>query len=91
MLLLCLVIQRVMRITPLGLRDIVNENPLNLEMRTSSVLSVLLLISVYYIQGYPMFKHELNNKDQGFNARKVKCGCVYSAYKLKPVLSGRNL
>ena len=28
---------------------------------------------------------------QGCNARKVNCGCVYSAYTLKPVLSGRNL
>ena len=28
---------------------------------------------------------------QGNNARKVNCGCVYSAYILKPVLSGRNL
>ena len=25
------------------------------------------------------------------NARKVNCSCVYSAYILKPVLSGRNL
>ena len=29
--------------------------------------------------------------DQGTNARKVNCGRVYSAYILKPVLSGRNL
>ena len=29
--------------------------------------------------------------DQGTNARKVNCGCVYSAYILKPVRSGRNL
>ena len=28
--------------------------------------------------------------DQGYNARKVNCSCVYSAYILKPVLSGRN-
>ena len=28
---------------------------------------------------------------QGANARKVNCGRVYSAYILKPVLSGRNL
>ena len=27
----------------------------------------------------------------GYNARKVNCSCVYSAYILKPVLSGRNL
>ena len=27
---------------------------------------------------------------QGYNARKVNCGGVYSAYILKPVLSGRN-
>ena len=28
---------------------------------------------------------------QGYNARKVNCSCVYSAYILKPVLSRRNL
>ena len=28
---------------------------------------------------------------QGTKARKVNCGRVYSAYILKPVLSGRNL
>jgi len=28
---------------------------------------------------------------QGFNARKVNCGRLYSAYTLKPVLFGRNL
>ena len=28
---------------------------------------------------------------QECNARKVNCSCVYSAYILKPVLSGRNL
>jgi len=27
---------------------------------------------------------------QGTNARKVNCSCVYSAYILKPVLSGQN-
>ena len=27
---------------------------------------------------------------QGYKARKVNCGGVYSAYILKPVLSGRN-
>ena len=35
-----------------------------------------------------------NYKDlawQGFNTRKVDCSCVYAAYILKPVLSGRNL
>ena len=30
-------------------------------------------------------------KTQGYDARKVNCSCVYSAYILKPVLSGRNL
>ena len=34
-------------------------------------------------------------KEIGYNqeceARKVNCSCVYSAYILKPVLSGRNL
>ena len=30
-------------------------------------------------------------QNQGYNARKVNCSCVYSAYILKPVLSGRNL
>ena len=29
--------------------------------------------------------------NQGFNARKVNCSSVYSAYILKPVLSGRSL
>ena len=36
----------------------------------------------------------LNKKEalsQGYNVRKVICSCVYSAYTLKPVLSGRNL
>jgi len=33
----------------------------------------------------------LYTKNQGYNARKVSCSCVYSAYILKPVLSGRNL
>ena len=28
---------------------------------------------------------------QEFNVRKVNCSCVYSAYTLKPVLSGWNL
>ena len=44
MLSLCLVIQRGIRINPLGFGVIVNEKPLNLEKTTSSVLSVLLSI-----------------------------------------------
>ena len=32
-----------------------------------------------------------NGLNQGYNARKVNCSCVYSAYILKPVLSGGNL
>ena len=28
---------------------------------------------------------------QGYNARKVNYSYVYSAYRLKPVISGRNL
>ena len=45
MLSLCLVIQRGMRVTPLGfcLRVIVDEIPQNLEKTTSGVLSVLVL------------------------------------------------
>ena len=45
------VIQRSMRVTPLNYshRVVVNENPLNLEMTSSSVLSVLLLIYGYNI------------------------------------------
>ena len=31
------------------------------------------------------------NYGQGCNVRKVNCSFVYSAYTLKPVLSGRNL
>ena len=34
---------------------------------------------------------DYETKEQGCNARKVNCSCVYSAYTLKPVLSGRNL
>ena len=51
MLSLCLVIQRGMRVTPLGvrLRVIVKEKPLNLENTTSSVLSVLFLIYAFSI------------------------------------------
>ena len=43
---LCLVIQRGMRVTPLGycLRVVVNDKHLNLEKTVSSVLSILLLI-----------------------------------------------
>ena len=39
-----------MRLTPLGfyLRVIVNEKPLNLEKTISCVLSVLLLVYVYF-------------------------------------------
>ena len=42
-----------MRVTPLGfcLRVIVIENRLNLEMTTSSVLSVLLLIYGFLVKG----------------------------------------
>ena len=42
---------RSMRVTPLGfcLRIIVNEKPLNLEKKTFSVLSVLLLFHALYI------------------------------------------
>ena len=66
MLSLRLLIQRGMRITPLGicLRIMVNDKPLNLEKTTSSVLSVLLLIydfyfriSIYYFFAQPpLFK-----------------------------------
>ena len=51
MLSLCLVIQRGMRVTPLGvrLRVIVKEKPLNLENTTSSVLFVLFLIYAFSI------------------------------------------
>ena len=45
-----LVIQRSMRATPLGfcLRVIVIKIPLNLKKKTTSVLTVLLLIYVYF-------------------------------------------
>ena len=33
----------------------------------------------------------MERREQGTNARKVNCGFVYSAYTLKPVLSGRTL
>ena len=35
------------------------------------------------------FKNEPQN--QGYNARKASCSCVYSVYILKPVLYRRNL
>ena len=46
MLSFCLVIQHNMRVTPLGfcLRVSVNENPINLEKTTSSVIAECLLI-----------------------------------------------
>ena len=38
-----------------------------------------------------LFTESYENYHQGYNARKVNCSCVYSAYILKPVLSGPNL
>ena len=35
--------------------------------------------------------HSNHHHNQRCNVRKVNCSCVYSAYILKPVLSGRNL
>ena len=34
---------------------------------------------------------QFHNLGLVYNARKVNCSCVYSAYILKPVLSERNL
>ena len=34
---------------------------------------------------------KIDRMNQGTNGRKVNCGCVYSAYILKPVLSGPKL
>ena len=45
------------------------------------------IILLYYSQE----SYNMDTMSQGSNARKVNCGCVYSAYILKPVLSGRNL
>ena len=39
--------ERELRVTPLGLCVIVNENPLNLEQTTSNVLSVSVLLLIY--------------------------------------------
>ena len=39
--------------------------------------------------GFPVWIED--DVSQGYNARKVNCSCMYSAYILKPVLSGRNL
>ena len=36
-------------------------------------------------------KFQPNRFSQGYDARKVNCSCVYSAYIFKPVLSRRNL
>ena len=39
-----------------------------------------------------MFRNKLTGRlKQGYNARKDNCGRAYSAYILKPVLSGRKL
>ena len=46
------------------------------------------------LKGQTMIEsHSLRGKGakQGYNERKVNCSCVYSAYILKPVLSGWNL
>ena len=48
MLSLCLIIQRHMRVTPLGfcLGVIVNEKPLNHKKTKSSILSVIMYLSI---------------------------------------------
>ena len=38
-----------------------------------------------------LYANAIHTTVQGCNARIVNCSCVYSAYILKPVLSGRNL
>ena len=46
-------------------------------------------IKLFYCLGYS--SRSSVSWPQGWNARKVNCGRVYSAYTLKPVLFGRNL
>ena len=59
---------------------------LNTEIKNSTYVGLFVLMFTSYYQLYP--RHDIN---QGCNVRKVNCGCVYSAYILKPVLSGWNL
>ena len=56
-------------------------------------MSLVVNLKCNYIQWESHLVTESYNESyhQGYNARKVNCSCVYSAYILKPVLSGRNL
>ena len=58
----------------------------------SSAVSLSCVSRDQYTPFHFFFTVPLNNKyNQGCNVRKVNCSFVYSAYILKPVLSGRNL
>ena len=65
---------------------------LNLFILTSLKSDVVDIFQTNYIarSEFEITKDYMDCK-QGCNVRKVNCGCVYSAYILKPVLSGRNL
>ena len=56
------------------------------DTQTLAILSKIITNLVLKI-----FKNKKDCSNQGYNARKVNCGRVYSAYILKPVLFGRNL
>ena len=64
------------------------ENFVNLsKVQKSSIKYKAISVNVSLHKGKCATLH----KTQGCNARRVNCSCVYSAYILKPVLSGRNL
>ena len=56
------------------------------DTQTLAILSKIITNLVLKI-----FKNKKDCSNQGYNARKVNCGRVYSAYILNPVLFGRNL
>ena len=71
-----------------GTQNITDPDPKSWLVVTNDISSMISfrVLPVTYHKYLAMF---LIN--QGYNARKVNCGRVYSAYTLKPVLLGRNL
>ena len=59
--------------------------------KTSSKFCFILRREPLHVKLFTNKKQRKDHSLQGFNARKVNCGRVYSGYILKPVLSGRNL
>ena len=67
---------------------------LGFQMYIVSVLKNMCVDKDFFQFCWLMFIFNIVNEFnvfQGYNERKFDCNCVYSAYILKPVLSGRNL